>query len=97
MLKEIHDQPKAVRDTFGTHISEDMSQALFSELNWEASDVDSIKNILIVACGTAYHAGLVTKKYIESLARIPVNVEIASEYRYSNPLTDSSTLCIVIS
>ncbi len=97
MLKEIHDQPKAVRDTFGTHISEDTSQALFSELNWEASDVDSIKNILIVACGTAYHAGLVTKKYIESLARIPVNVEIASEYRYSNPLTDSSTLCIVIS
>ena len=97
MLKEIHDQPKAVRDTFGTHISEDMSQALFSELNWEASDVDSIQNILIVACGTAYHAGLVTKKYIESLARIPVNVEIASEYRYSNPLTDSSTLCIVIS
>lgn len=97
MLKEIHDQPKAVRETFGTHISEDMSQALFSELNWEASDVDSIKNILIVACGTAYHAGLVTKKYIESLARIPVNVEIASEYRYSNPLTDSSTLCIVIS
>lgn len=97
MLKEIHDQPKAVRDTFGTHISEDMSQALFGELNWEASDVDSIKNILIVACGTAYHAGLVTKKYIESLARIPVNVEIASEYRYSNPLTDSSTLCIVIS
>ena len=97
MLKEIHDQPKAVRDTFGTHISEDMSQALFSELSWEASDVDSIKNILIVACGTAYHAGLVTKKYIESLARIPVNVEIASEYRYSNPLTDSSTLCIVIS
>lgn len=97
MLKEIHDQPKAVRDTFGMHISEDMSQALFSELNWEASDVDSIKNILIVACGTAYHAGLVTKKYIESLARIPVNVEIASEYRYSNPLTDSSTLCIVIS
>lgn len=97
MLKEIHDQPKAVRDTFGTHISEDMSQALFSELNWEASDVDSIKNILIVACGTAYHAGLVTKKYIESLARIPVNVEIASEYRYSNPLTDSATLCIVIS
>ena len=97
MLKEIHDQPKAVRDTFGTHISDDMSEALFSELNWEKSDVDSIKNILIVACGTAYHAGLVTKKYIESLARIPVNVEIASEYRYSNPLTDSSTLCIVIS
>ena len=97
MLKEIHDQPKAVRDTFGTHISEDLKEAIFTELNWDASDVNSINNILIVACGTAYHAGLVTKNYIEGLARIPVRVEIASEYRYSNPLTDSSTLCIVIS
>ncbi|PQL21102.1 glutamine--fructose-6-phosphate transaminase (isomerizing) [Veillonella denticariosi JCM 15641] len=97
MLKEIHDQPKAVRDTFGTHISEDGKTAVFDELNWTADDVASFNKILIVACGTAYHAGLVTKQYIESLARIPVSVEIASEYRYSNPLTDDKTLCIVIS
>lgn len=97
MLKEIHDQPKAVRDTFGTHISEDGKTAVFEELNWTANDVAAFNKILIVACGTAYHAGLVTKQYIESLARIPVNVEIASEYRYSNPLTDENTLCIVIS
>ncbi|MDD7290590.1 glutamine--fructose-6-phosphate transaminase (isomerizing) [Veillonella caviae] len=97
MLKEIHDQPKAVRDTFGTHISEDGKTAVFEELNWTANDVAVFNKILIVACGTAYHAGLVTKQYIESLARIPVNVEIASEYRYSNPLTDENTLCIVIS
>lgn len=97
MLKEIHDQPKAVRDTFGTHISEDGKTVHFEELNWAADDVAAFNKILIVACGTAYHAGLVTKQYIESLARIPVNVEIASEYRYSNPLTDEKTLCIVIS
>ena len=97
MLKEIHDQPKAVRDTFGTHISEDGKAAVFDELNWTADDVAAFNKILIVACGTAYHAGLVTKQYIENLARIPVNVEIASEYRYSNPLTDDKTLCIVIS
>ena len=97
MLKEIHDQPKAVRDTFGTHISEDGKTVHFEELNWTADDVAAFNKILIVACGTAYHAGLVTKQYIESLARISVNVEIASEYRYSNPLTDDKTLCIVIS
>ena len=97
MLKEIHDQPKAVRDTFGTHISEDGKTVHFEELNWTADDVTAFNKILIVACGTAYHAGLVTKQYIENLARIPVNVEIASEYRYSNPLTDDKTLCIVIS
>ena len=97
MLKEIHDQPKAVRDTFGTHISEDGKTVHFEELNWTADDVAAVNKILIVACGTAYHAGLVTKQYIENLARIPVNVEIASEYRYSNPLTDDKTLCIVIS
>ena len=97
MLKEIHDQPKAVRDTFGTHISEDGKTVHFEELNWTADDVSAFNKILIVACGTAYHAGLVTKQYIENLARIPVNVEIASEYRYSNPLTDDKTLCIVIS
>lgn len=97
MLKEIHDQPKAVRDTFGTHISEDGKTVIFDELNWTADDVAAFNKILIVACGTAYHAGLVAKQYIENLARIPVNVEIASEYRYSNPLTDDKTLCIVIS
>lgn len=97
MLKEIHDQPKAVRDTFGTHISEDGKTVIFDELNWTADDVAAFNKILIVACGTAYHAGLVTKQYIENLARIPVSVEIASEYRYSNPLTDDKTLCIVIS
>ena len=97
MLKEIHDQPKAVRDTFGTHIAENEKSVVFDELNWTPDMVAGFNKILIVACGTAYHAGLVTKNYIEQLARIPVSVEIASEYRYSNPLTDEKTLCVVIS
>mgnify|MGYP000013611375 FL=1 len=57
----------------------------------------SIDKILITACGTAYHAGLLAKYFIEKLARIPVEVDIASEYRYRDPLTDSKTLCIVVS
>ncbi len=97
MLKEIYEQPKAIRDTLTGRITKDETDVVYEELGWEAADVESINKILIVACGTAYHAGLVAKYYIEQLARIPVEVDIASEYRYRNPLTDSNTLCIVIS
>ena len=97
MLKEIHEQPKAVRDTIEGRISEDGERAVFQELNWTADDVAAIEKIVIVACGTAYHAGIVAKNYIERLARIPVETDIASEYRYREPLTDDRTLCIVIS
>lgn len=96
MLKEIYEQPKAIRDTLTGRIGKD-GKVVYEELGWEASDVKSINRILITACGTAYHAGLVAKYYIEQLARIPVEVDIASEYRYRNPLTDENTLCIVIS
>ncbi len=97
MLKEIHEQPKAFRDTLMGRIAKDNSHVIYEDLNWDAADVKSIKRILIVACGTAFHAGLVAKYYIEQLARIPVEVEIASEYRYRDPLTDKNTLCIVVS
>lgn len=97
MLKEIYEQPKAIRDTLTGRISKDNKQVVYEELGWEPSDVASINRILITACGTAYHAGLVAKYYIEQLARIPVEVDIASEYRYRNPLTDKNTLAIVIS
>ena len=97
MLKEIYEQPKAIRDTLTGRISKDGKQVVYEELGWEPSDVASINRILITACGTAYHAGLVAKYYIEQLARIPVEVDIASEYRYRNPLTDKNTLAIVIS
>lgn len=97
MLKEIYEQPKAIRDTLTGRISKDNKEVIYEELGWEPADVASIDRILITACGTAYHAGLVAKYYIEQLARIPVEVDIASEYRYRNPLTDKNTLAIVIS
>lgn len=97
MLKEIYEQPKAIRDTLTGRIAKDNKEVIYEELGWEPADVASINRILITACGTAYHAGLVAKYYIEQLARIPVEVDIASEYRYRNPLTDKNTLAIVIS
>ena len=97
MLKEIVEQPKAFRDTMTARVSRDNNVITFDELKWTREDVSAIKKIMITACGTAYHAGLVGKYYIEQLARIPVEVDIASEFRYRNPLVDSSTLVIVIS
>lgn len=97
MLKEIYEQPKAIRDTLTGRISKDNKDVIFEELGWEPADVASVNRILITACGTTYHAGLVAKYYIEQLARIPVEVDIASEYRYRDPLTDKNTLAIVIS
>lgn len=97
MLKEIYEQPKAIKDTMSCRITKDGKHVHFEELNWTPEDVNSIGKILITACGTAYHAGLLAKYFIEKLARIPVEVDIASEYRYRDPLTDSKTLCIVVS
>ena len=97
MIKEIYEQPKAVRDTTSGRLAKDDSSIIFDELKWAAEDVSSFKKIVITACGTAYHAGMVAKYYFEQLARIPVEVDIASEYRYRQPLTDSDTLCITIS
>ncbi|MCI5837031.1 MAG: glutamine--fructose-6-phosphate transaminase (isomerizing) [Veillonellaceae bacterium] len=97
MLKEIYEQPKAIRDTMAMHIRRDTQEVYFDELGWRPEDLQGIRKILITACGTAYHAGLVAKYYIEQIARIPVEVDIASEYRYREPLTDAATFCIVIS
>lgn len=96
MLKEIYEQPKAIHDTVQIYLNKDGS-VNFKDLGWTEDCFDDIDHILITACGTAYHAGLVAKHYIERFVRIPVSVEIASEYRYSNPLTTSKTLCIVVS
>lgn len=97
MIKEIFEQPKAIRDTMSCRITEDGKAVHFDELNWSPEDVKSINKIMITACGTAYHAGLLAKYFIEKLAHIPVEVDIASEYRYRDPLTDNKTLCIIIS
>ncbi len=95
MLKEINEQPKAVRDTMSERISND--NIVMNELNWDKNFLDGINKIYIVACGTAYHAGLVGKFYIEKLARKLVEVDVASEYRYRDPIVDDKTLVIVIS
>ncbi|MBQ6975617.1 MAG: glutamine--fructose-6-phosphate transaminase (isomerizing), partial [Selenomonadaceae bacterium] len=97
MLKEINEQPKAVRDTMSKRIAKDGASIILDELNWDKNFLDSINKIYIVACGTAYHAGLVGKFYIEKLARKLVEVDLASEYRYRNPIVDENTLVIVIS
>jgi glucosamine--fructose-6-phosphate aminotransferase (isomerizing) len=97
MLKEIYEQPKAIKDTMSPRIDAAGKHVHFDELNWSPEDVRSINKIMITACGTAYHAGLLAKYFIEKLARIPVEVDVASEYRYRDPLTDSRTLCIVVS
>ena len=71
MLKEIYEQPKAIKDTMGRRIVDGGKHVSFDELNWTPEDVKSIDKILITACGTAYHAGLLAKYFIEKLARIP--------------------------
>ena len=97
MLKEINEQPKAVRDTMSKRIAKDGGSIILDELNWDKNFLDGIDKIYIVACGTAYHAGLVGKFYIEKLARKLVEVDLASEYRYRDPIVDEKTLVIVVS
>ena len=97
MLKEIYEQPKAIKDTMRGRLAENGTEINFAELGWTAEDFTGISKIFIVACGTAYHAGIVGKYYLENLARIPVEVDIASEFRYRNPLVDANCLTIVIS
>lgn len=97
MLKEIYEQPKAYRDTMGSRIDEAGQRVVLDEINLTAEQIGSIRNIHIVACGTAYHAGLVGKNVIEKLARIPVEIDVASEYRYRSPIISKHTLVIVVS
>lgn len=94
MLKEIYEQPDAVKNTLRGRVSRDKKIALDG---FEKADLSGINKIFIVACGTAYHAGLIGKTAIEQFARIPVEVDIASEFRYRNPMVDEKTLLIVVS
>ena len=97
MLKEIYEQPKSVQDTLRGRISEDGTKIVLPELSWTPEEFKKFKKIFIVACGTAYHAGLVGKYYIEKMARIPVEVDIASEFRYRDPIIGEDCLLIVVS
>lgn len=97
MLKEIYEQPKAYRDTMGARINDAGTRVELPEVKLTAEQIASIRNVHVVACGTAYHAGLVGKNVIERLARIPVEADVASEYRYREPIITKETLVIVVS
>jgi len=97
MLKEIHEQPKALRDTMSQRTAPDGKTIVMDELKWGADYLNSFNKIYIVACGTAYHAGMVGKYYIEKLARTVVEVDVASEFRYREPIVDENTLFIAVS
>ena len=96
MLKEINEQPNAIRETIGAKFS-NSSKCEFDELNFTKDYLNSLSKIYIVACGTAMHAGLSGKNAIEKLCGITTEVDIASEFRYRDPLVDEKTLCIFIS
>lgn len=96
MLKEIYEQPKVAYDTLTGRVAKS-GRICLEELNLAPSDVKKLEKIFIVACGTAYHAGMVGKYLIEELARIPVEVDLASEFRYRSPIINSKTLMIAIS
>ena len=97
MLKEIHEQPETVRATLRGRLLCDTGSARLSGLNLTAGDIAAVRRIVILACGTSWHAGLVGRHVLESLAKIPVDVEYASEYRYRDPLVEPGTLAIAIS
>jgi glutamine---fructose-6-phosphate transaminase (isomerizing) len=94
MLKEIHEQPRAVRDTFNGRMFEESGEVFFNDLHLSADEWAKFKRVHVVACGTSWHAGLVGKFIIENAARIPVEVDYGSEYRYRDPIIDESTLVI---
>ena len=96
MLKEIFEQPNAVRETIGSRLPEN-EPCNFEDLKFTKEFLSTINKMYIVACGTAMHAGLSGKSAIEKLCNIPVTVDIASEFRYRNPIIDKNTLCIYIS
>lgn len=96
MLKEIHEQPKAIKDTLTSRVLKDTKVQL-DDINLTKEELENFDRVFIVACGTAYHAGLVGKTIIEKLAKIPVEVDIASEFRYRDPLITDKSLLIVVS
>ena len=97
MLKEIYEQPRAVRDTVRGRLSLDTGKVYLDAMNISEEDFESITSIKIAACGTSWHAATAGKYMIEELARLSVEVDYASEFRYRNPVLDENTLLIVIS
>jgi glucosamine--fructose-6-phosphate aminotransferase (isomerizing) len=97
MLKEIYEQPRAVRDTTLGRISQETGRVFLEEMQISEAEFKSLRKINIEACGTSWHAGQAGKFMIESLARVPVEVDYASEWRYRDPIVDADTVTLVIS
>jgi glucosamine--fructose-6-phosphate aminotransferase (isomerizing) len=97
MQKEIFEQPRALIDTFRGRIDPDLGEVMLQEITLSIDAIKDIRKIFLVACGTSFHAAMVGKTLIENLCRIPVEVELGSEFRYRNPLVDRHTLLIPIS
>lgn len=95
MLKEMYEQPKAVADTLNPRLKD--GKIIIEELNMTEEEIKAIKKIMIVACGSAYHTGVTAKYILEGLARIPVEVDVASEFRYRSPILEEGTLVMIIS
>lgn len=97
MLKEIHEQPRAVRDTIAGRLQEQQGDVYLEDLGYQDQALAMVQRMVIVACGTSWHAALTGKFLIEGHCRIPVEIDIASEFRYRNPVIDEKTLVMVIS
>ncbi len=97
MLKEIHEQPRAILDTLAGRVLPETGEVFFDTLPLRDEELRNLSRVLIVACGTSWHAGLVGKFLIEEFARLPVEVDLGSEYRYRNPVVERRTLCVPIS
>ncbi len=97
MLKEIHEQPRAVRDTIAGRLQEQQGDVYLEDLGYDDAALQTVQRMVIVACGTSWHAALTGKFLIEGHCRIPVEIDIASEFRYRKPVIDAHTLVMVIS
>jgi glucosamine--fructose-6-phosphate aminotransferase (isomerizing) len=97
MLKEIFEQPQVVRDTFKGRISLETGKVFLDEIGIPPNRLNEINRVVVIACGTSYHAGLLGKYFIENLAEVPVDVEYASEYRYRDFILEKNALVVVIS
>jgi glucosamine--fructose-6-phosphate aminotransferase (isomerizing) len=97
MLKEIFEQPRAIKDTMLGRVGQESGRVFLDEVNISEADFKSFQQVKIVACGTSWHAGLAGKFIIERLARLPVEVDYGSEFRYRDPIIQPNTLTIVIS
>ncbi|MDO4182848.1 MAG: glutamine--fructose-6-phosphate transaminase (isomerizing) [Coriobacteriia bacterium] len=95
MMKEIHEQPRVIRDTLAGRLVDGALK--IDELDMSAEELNLVDRVYVIACGTSYHAGLIAKNLIEGWARIPCEVETASEFRYRNPIITPTTLCVAVS